>query len=229
MPRIDQSKAERGSQRWLQVLVNERPHVFAREFLPQVGYSPSDAITWLSPLREEDYAEYRDEDFVRKLGVTLSRHPLGEFWPSRGPVWDGLALGPGGEPILVEAKAHIPELHSPASAASEASLARIRESLAQTRQAFGSTAEHDWSGPFYQYTNRLAHLYLLRSLNGLPAYLVFLCFVNARDVKGPSSVAEWKGALQLVETILGVRKSDLRRYVIHVFVDVRELEVAPRA
>jgi hypothetical protein len=224
MPRISQRKAQRGSQRWLQALVNERPDVFAREFLPQIGYAPEDQLEWLSPLRTDAYSEYRDEAFLERLDVTLSRTSLSEFWPKRGPVWDALARGPRGEPILVEAKAHIPELYSPASAASEASLASIRASLSSAKKAFGSTAKHDWSGPLYQYTNRLAHLYLLRSLNRLPAYLAFLCFINARDVAGPSSVAEWAGALRLVHTILGLRESALSRYVIHVFVDAQELK-----
>jgi len=142
-------------------------------------------------------------------------------------VWDGLARGPRGELILVEAKAHIPELFSPASATSERSLATIRSGLAQTKEAVGSTAKHDWSGSFYQYTNRLAHLYLIRSLNRLPAYLAFLYFINAADVGGPSSVAKWHGALSLLHTILGLRERGLSQYVVQVFVDVRELKQVP--
>jgi hypothetical protein len=224
MPRIVQRKAQRGSQRWLQELVNERPDLFARELLPQIGYSPGDAIEWLSPVRSDAYAEYRDEAFLDRLGIELPRCSLRDFWPRRGPVWDGLARGPRGEPILVEAKAHIPELYSPASSASEASLVSIRKSLVRAKKAFSSTAKHEWSGPFYQYTNRLAHLFLLRTLNRVPAYLAFLYFINARDVAGPNSVAEWVGALRLLETILGLRECVLSKYVIHVFVDVRELK-----
>jgi hypothetical protein len=226
MTRIPQSKASKGSQRWLQTLVNQNPGVFARKFLPQIGYKPEDKVEWLSPLQEDKYAEYQDESFLEQLGVSLSHCPLQDFWPKRGPVWDGLALGPHGEPILVEAKAHIPEFYSPASAAREASLAVIRASLSRTKKALRSTAKYDWSGPLYQYTNRLAHLYLLRSLNRLPAYLVFVDFINAQEVSGPSSVAEWKGALKLADTILGLRKCTLSPYVIHVFVDVKELDLS---
>jgi len=224
MPRIPQRKATKGSQRWLQILVNGHSDVFAREFLPKIKCSPDAKITWLSPLQEDEYAEYQDEAFLKRLGVQLSNHSLQDFWPKRGPVWDGLAvIKPTNVPILVEAKAHIPEMYSPASAAREPSLTQIRESLALTKKAFGSTADYDWSGPLYQYTNRLAHLYLLSELNHVSAYLVFLCFVNAADMDGPSSVAEWEGALRLVRTILGLREGKLSRSVVHLFIDVKEL------
>ena len=36
----------------------------------------------------------------------------------------------------------------------------------------------DWSGTFYQYANRLAHLYLLHELNDVDAWLVFVYFVG---------------------------------------------------
>jgi hypothetical protein len=204
-------------------LVNERPELFARAFLPQIGYSPGESIEWLSPRESDSYAEYQDDAFLETLRVKTSRFSLSEFWPKRGPVWDGLALGPKGEPILVEAKAHIPEMYSPACSAQQVSLAKIRRTMSEVKKAVGSTSKHDWSGPFYQYTNRLAHLYFLRTLNRVPAHLVFLYFVNARDVRGPGSVAEWQGAIELVHAILGLRKTGIGRYVEHVFVDADDL------
>lgn len=203
--------------------MNERPDLFAREFLPKIGCDPGDVIEWLSPLKADDYAEYRDQAFLQRLRLDLKRRPLLGFWPNRGPVWDGLARGPRGEAILVEAKAHIRELYSPASVAREASLGRIRASLAEAKRGFRSTGTYDWSGPFYQYTNRLAHLHLLRTLNQIPAKLVFLYFVNAQDVSGPTSVSEWEGALKLAHTILGLNEKILSENVVQLFVDVREL------
>lgn len=226
IPRIKQRRANRGSQRWLQLLVNQRPELFAREFLPRIGYAPGEPIQWLSPRESDSYAEYQDESFLEALGIKAGKPSLIDFWPRLGPVWDGLAVGPRGEPILVEAKAHIPEMYSPACSAREVSLARIRRTLTEVKKAVGSTSKHDWSGPFYQYTNRLAHLYFLRTLNRIPAHLVFLYFVNARDVRGPSSVAEWEGAIELVRAILGLRKTGIGRYVEHLFVDADALQTA---
>ena len=93
----------------------------------------------------------------------------------------------------------------------------------------GSSSKADWSTSFYQYTNRLAHLYLLRVLNDLPAYLAFVHFINASDVDGPKTRLEWDGAIGLLEEFIGVRRDrKLRPYVIHAFVDVRELQATER-
>ena len=48
----------------------------------------------------------------------------------------------------------------------------------------------DWSHCFYQYANRLAHLYLLRESNGLDAFLVFVYFVDDRTVPNRDPVSE---------------------------------------
>lgn len=82
----------------------------------------------------------------------------------------------------------------------------------------------DWEGTFYQYTNRLAHLYLLRELNGLDAYLVFLYFVNALQMNGSQSIREWQAATKVLKAPIGVGKHPFLRYVINVFIDVSGLK-----
>ena len=130
---------------------------------------------------------------------------------------------------MVEAKAHIPEVVSPPSGAGERSLTKIRSSLETTKQFLGSHSKADWSTCFYQYTNRLAHLYLLRELNNLPAYLLFLYFTNDDDMNGPKSEAEWEAAILLLELFLGTRNHRLSEYVIHAFVDVRDIKNPDRS
>jgi hypothetical protein len=147
---------------------------------------------------------------------------LSSFWPRRGPVWDGLGITNRGDLLLVEAKSHIPEVVSTV-AAGEASLDRIRASLNETKHYLGVKEETAWTSPFYQYANRLAHLYLLRVLNNLPAYLMFVYFVNDREQGGPMTQAEWEGALVLQKTLLGVRRHQLSAYVLDVYVDVATL------
>jgi len=175
-------------------------------------------------LKDDDYAEYSDRQFIARLGVTLGKVSLESFWPKRGPVWDGLAKTNSGRLILVEAKAHIAELVSTPARAREPSLSKIRRSLDATRQFLRSGSKADWTTSFYQYTNRLAHLYLLRELNGLQAYLLFLCFVNDKDIGGPTTKLEWEAAIKLLELSLGVRSRKLSRYVRHVFIDVKKLK-----
>ena len=81
----------------------------------------------------------------------------------------------------------------------------------------------DWSTRFYQYANRLAHLYFLRELNGFNAYLVFVNFLNDPDLDGPLSERECRAVMKVMHEALGVRGKLPGRYVTDVFVDVGEL------
>jgi len=216
-------KATRGSQKWLQIGVNRRPEIVDDAIRISANMPTGTVIEWLSPVAAEDYVEYRDQAFVKKLGLSLKHRPLLEFWPRRGPVWDGLARTSTGEVLLIEAKAHIAEMISPASEASPPSLKLIEKGLAETRAALARRSTVSWSGTFYQYTNRLAHLYFLRTLNREKARLVFLYFVGATDVTGPTSRAEWEGAIKVTEAYLGLGRHKLSSYVHHAFVNVSAL------
>ena len=224
MARRPQGQAQRGSQKWLQILVNECPGLVDRYLCDFIGLSDEESVHWLSPLDKDDYAEYRDRQFIDKLGVSLEKVPLNSFWPRFGPVWDGLAKTDRGDLILVEAKAHIPELVSDPTGAEGKSLARIQESLNKAKLCYGSRSGGDWATCFYQYANRLAHLYLLRELNDLRAYLLLLCFTNDKEMDGPTSRLEWEGAIRLMESFLGIRRHKVSDSVLHVFIDVQELE-----
>lgn len=221
MARQIQGLATKGSQKWLQRLVNDEPDALNRDIAGAIGLGRPDDVIWLSPLRDDEYAEYSDDEFLRLLGARLDRRPLRDFWPTRGPVWDGLARTKRGDLLLVEAKAHIPEVVSPPTGAGEASFKLISRSLEETRTFLNASTHHPWTGTFYQYLNRLAHLYLLRELNGLPAWVLHVCFVGAEDVHGPGTVEEWRGALRLLDAFLGLGRHRLSPFVVHLFIDVR--------
>lgn len=125
---------------------------------------------------------------------------------------------------MIEAKAYIAEFRSPPSAAkAEASIALIRASLGQTIDAFGATARSDWSSTFYQYANRLAHLYFLRRAK-VPAWLVLVNFIGDHDMKGPETAGEWETAYAIANHALGLdEQSPLMRHVLHVYLDVSRL------
>lgn len=124
----------------------------------------------------------------------------------------------------MEAKANIPEIISPATGAGEASREVIEKGLDETARHLGVSSSCDWSGTFYQYANRWAHLYLLRELNRIDAWLVFVYFIGDTDVNGPSSKVEWKAALEVMHGALGLRRRHrLLNYVLDVFIDVRDL------
>ena len=221
MSRIPQHLAANGSQKWIQKLINEKPDLLNSPLRTQLDLPDTEKITWLSPIADDEYAEYQDQDFLDLLGIKLINVPLSDFWPSRGPVWDGLGKSDSGNVFLVEAKSHISEVLSPKTGAGEKSLRQIKKSLHETKTFLHSNSEHDWSSVFYQYTNRLAHLYLLRALNEVPAYLIFLYFVNDKHMDGPRSVDEWIGALSLLKSYLGVGRHRLDRYVAEIFIDVK--------
>jgi hypothetical protein len=67
-------------------------------------------IQWVSPLAEKKYIEYRDSEFLERVGLGQLAPRLQEFWLQRGPCWDVLAQIEGGC-LLVEAKSHMPEIY----------------------------------------------------------------------------------------------------------------------
>jgi hypothetical protein len=237
----DPPAANRGSRRWLQVLVNSRPEMLNDGIGQRLPDLPED-VDWRSPLLEDHYAEYRDQSFLDRLaGSPYYRAPihaqtdLAEFWPRFGPQWDALAVTDRGQILLVEAKAHIPEMvTAPSQARGESAVQKIQASLERVKAFVNSKAPIDWSTSFYQYANRLAHLYWMRELNGHDAYLVNLFLINDREMNGPGSAAEWQAAIRLQEVFLGVRQGFqvgytldpwVGAYVLDVFIDVSEIPV----
>lgn len=216
----NQGKATRGSQFWLQKLVNEQPEALNKAIGNVAPVLAGQTIEWVSPFASEGYREYRDHAFLKKLGVELTERPLNSFWPRGGPVWDGLARTSAGEVLLIEAKSHIPEAVSPPSRASEQSLRLIRSGLDETKRHLNGSRDADWAGIFYQVTNRLAHLYLLRILNKVPSHLVFVYFVGDQEMNGPQTVDEWKGAVRTIEAFLGVERTKLSPFVHHLYLRV---------
>lgn len=225
MGRFPQLEGQRGSLKWVQLLVNECPELINGS-LREACMLPSNAsISWLSPICTDEFAEYRDQAFLDLLGIHLEQRPLSTFWPRRGPQWDALARSGDGEVFLVEAKAHVGELLSPGTKASSKSKEFIERSLKEVQSFLGVDPIVDWSQALYQYTNRLAHLYLLRELNNVPAFLVFVYFVGDHEMDGPVTVGEWESAIQVVKGILGLRESHrLSKYVHDVFIDVARIE-----
>jgi hypothetical protein len=223
MGRFPQSSESKGSQKWIQKLVNENSESLNFEIKKNLNLSSTTSIRWRSPLKNDKYAEYRDQDAIKRLEIKW-KMALEDFWPQNGPQWDALGKSDNSYMFLVEAKSHISELISTMKAKNPDSRRRIRRSLEKTKQYLGINSDVDWSARFYQYTNRLAHLYFLRVKNQLPAYLVFVYFINDTDVMGPTSVSEWKGALSLLHSYLGIGRHKLQRYVAELFIDVNDLE-----
>ncbi|MCJ7773303.1 MAG: hypothetical protein MUP22_09250, partial [Desulfobacterales bacterium] len=222
MGRIIQKTGVKGSLKWIQAFVNEQPHLLGTPIKKFIRADKGRNIEWLSPLANDDYSEYRDQAFLDLLGIELSKKKLKYFWPNRGPQWDALGRTGNEAYFLVEAKAHISEIISSCKAYSPKSKTRIKKGLIQTQKYLGLKPHIDFTRGLYQYANRLAHLYFLRVLNDIPAYLVFVFFIDD-PTHISTSKAEWTGALQVMRSFLGGNNHKLSKYVIDVFVDVNNI------
>ena len=107
----------------------------------------------------------------------------------------------------------------------------IVKALDETRCFLKVRSKTDWSKCFYQYANRLAHLYFLKKLNGIKATLFFVYFVGDTTVPGrdPVSREGWQTAIGLANHHLGIRthRKWIRKNVVDVFIDVGDLDDIP--
>ena len=214
--RVDEhGRALKGSQLQVQIYVNRRSEQLESEIrgeLPTLDVAAA-KITWVSPLEKRLFAEYQDRAFLEALGLGHLHSKLRDFWPSRGPVWDGLArlTLDGGEVgvLLLEGKSYPKELYGGGCAAkAEKSRQMIRSALEQTQGWLGLSplGVEAWLGPLYQSANRLAYLYFLREIVGVPAWLVHTCFTD--DVAHvPVEKDDWRQGLEDVDRKLGLTEA----------------------
>ena len=200
--------------KWIQHAVERSPQLLQPDELPE--------IVWVSPLAEDDYAEYRDDAFLRRLGLEKLSGSLKAFWPQRGPQWDALGRTTSG-PVLVEAKAHIREFFSKPTNAKPRSLDRIHSAFSAVQNDLGITPSSEWSKTYYQYANRLALLWWLRE-HGIDAKLLFVSFLNDEEMCGPRSSETWHAVFASADYALGLAgRNKLRKHILHVLPDVQEL------
>jgi hypothetical protein len=218
----EQGRAFAGSQRWIQQWVNYRAaalNALIAAALPDSGLEAG-GLKWVSPLESAAFKEYRDEDFLRQLELGALVEDLRRFWPAGGPCWDALArCNDGGGVVLVEAKSYPREMLSAGCLAGRGSRERIDRALQAAKRWLGARADSDWMGPAYQTANRLAHLYFLREVAGVRAWLVNVCFVD--DPRSPTTRPEWEQAGQEVLALLGLEGARLP-HVATVFPEAQE-------
>jgi len=223
-------RASKGSQLHLQNLVNDYPEYLNCLILsnsPSLRTYAAKHPKWVSPLASDDYTEYQDKPFLEAIGFPKLSHKLADFWPPGGPVWDSLATVEGKSSsrgvILLEAKSHILELPNPSYAckATGKSLEKIKSSLATVKRELKVKHNIDWLGEYYQYANRLAHLYFLTIVGQVPTWMVFLYFVGDVEQNGPSNVVEWTASIDQIHDKLGLPEYHLlEETIINVFAPV---------
>jgi len=217
--RIVQPVATRGSLKWMQALASLYPHILNAAIREIGGLLRDEKVRWVSPREGDGWAEYRDRDFLVQVGQEKLTEALSVFWPRGGPQWDALGVSSNGTVLLVEAKAHLAELASTCQA-SPASKAVIHKSLEATKAAFGAAPNANWLEGYYQYANRLAHLYFFQK-HGVPVRLVFVYFTNDADMKGPCSAREWHKGLAAVYKHLGFDSLSHVNDLVNVYIDTK--------
>jgi hypothetical protein len=195
----------------IQLYVNRYPNVLRDAVSDAIGGPPIVEIAWKSPLKDDQFREYRDGSFLEKLGLSQYRDELAAFWPSKGPCWDALGVAhmhDGTQRVLlVEAKSYPEEADSTIGAKAASSVERIKRSMAAT-SAFNQmdTLPSIWIDGRFQAANRLAHLYFLTQVCGVEASLVFVCFTD--DPTHPANkripLAAWRSSNEQLWLNLGL-------------------------
>lgn len=117
----------------------------------------------------------------------------------------------------------MPEVVSFCGAKDKDSIATISESLTETYRWLNCRYPSiDWKYGFYQYANRLAHLYFLREQNHKEAYLIFLYFVDDPTHISTSQEA-WNSALELQKKLMGLSAKNLRGKIMDIFININEI------
>jgi hypothetical protein len=160
MWRVPQQRGTKGSLRRIQEFVNDRATELDSTLAVASGGRVAGPVNWRSPLKDDEYAEYCDGGWLERLGLELPQRSLDSFSPRRGPQWDALGMTAANEPMLVEANP-LSRRSSPWNGG-DGSLTRQNQGVFREVADFlGVKSSCDWTGTFYQYANRLAHLYLL--------------------------------------------------------------------
>lgn len=97
---MNECAARRGSQRWLQVAVNRCRTLIDDAVSYAINLDKCETIDWRSPLESDCFREYRDSEFLERIDVRPQHRQLADFWPPKGPVWDGLAQTSDGRCLL---------------------------------------------------------------------------------------------------------------------------------
>jgi hypothetical protein len=231
----------RGSQLQVQLYVNRYrleldSAVLAAPELSDFQHRLAGKVRWVSPVEETGYAEYRDGAFLEAIGRRDLSESLREFWPARGPVWDGLATADLADAergiLLIEGKSYPGEMRAgsskagiakggePPSERSAANRGRIRARLQEVASAYGASPpdQDTWQGPYYQTANRLAYLHWLSDRCHVPAWLVYLLFTGDETTQ-PTPEDEWHTAL--VEARRGLGLASWPAHVAHVILPAR--------
>lgn len=218
MTKIKQKSDSRGSLKCIQDLINCNPSCINTLIFDVFEELANDEIIWVSPLQNDNYSEYRDHSFIDIVGLIPKEIQLERFWPKGGPQWDALAITSTKKVILVEAKANVREIRTTGTKAKELSKKLIGKSLTELKDFLEINNDVDWSSTYYQYTNRIAHLFYLREKCNVPVYLINIYFINDKTHIATKR-EKFELALKKLKNHLGLESHKLDPFIATIFIN----------
>ena len=200
--------ALKGSKKQMQNIASAKNHHYLNGLL-------GDTLKWISPC-EPDYREFQlnNPELCKRLGIP--KGVFKDFWPSRQPQWDGIAMGEKTKTLyLFEAKSHITEIKPRLTEGTEENNRMIEHSIMRMASDWFNITDSDedvkniWCQKYYQISNRMAFCKKMQELSKVSNYykkvvLVFLNFVNdeswSKEGKTVKTKEEWDNYYD--ETIL---------------------------
>lgn len=129
-------------------------------------------VQWVVPEEGAVSGALSGEAALDRLGVHLHERPLASFWPNGGPRWDAVGRDAAGAAVFLHVRASILDLVSAPAEHGRTERVWAADSVEQMRERLGAEGPLDWAATFFGLTSRLAHLHLLRELNGVEAWIV---------------------------------------------------------
>lgn len=202
MSNSTQGRGKKGSKFWIQTLLNIDDGKILTKEIQKVDSSICN-VTWLSPLKQDNYRELKIKEILEKYSISNPQYTDADlsFWPDKGPWWDAVGIVSESDTIiLVEAKAHIVETNTKCLAKDLRSITLIKKSMEAAHDYLNSHSKQSivnnhiynddiWFNKYYQLGNRLTFMAHLRKL-GLNVKLILLNIVNDPTHKS-TNLDEW--------------------------------------
>ncbi len=201
-----------------------------KENLHYLNRKIGESLTWLSPVKEEEFREYQLNNKKISKRLDLNENAFIDFWPSRQSQWDGIAIGESGTLYLFEAKSHLSEIQPGKEGKSEENNhLKYNSIMLIAKETFGIQSsvetQNIWCKRYYQISNRIAFqqklIQLSKDSNAFNnVVMVFLNFVNDRtwlsDNKMVYTSDEWDNHYNCILSQMGINRESLCTHDIRI-------------
>lgn len=179
---MNRNQYPKGSKGMIQCLVNEHKSLLDEK----LGVN----LSWISPIERTQFHEYQLNSCFVSAEIGLPSDAFENFWPSRQPQWDGLAMDDKHKTLyLIEAKSRLSEIEpgnylaKDAGENKKANFMIKKNTIMNIKKHYASNSDDKlWLHTYYQVSNRLAFLHKLKEFTPVAKYndvkLIFLNFEN---------------------------------------------------